>query len=102
MSKENRLDEFDPGRKKKLKENADTRGWDLNQQGEIEKMAKDLLTNKEYRTEFLKNPQFFVEAKTGIKIDEDLMKIVWGSVRKLSNDTGQPRKNEELKGVSLD
>lgn len=102
MSKENRLDEVDLARKKELKENTDARGWDQNQQRKIEEMANNLVKDYKYRVKFLKNPQSFVEAETGIKVDDDLMITVWGSVRKLSNDSGQPRENKELQGISLD
>jgi hypothetical protein len=68
-------------------------------------LREKLLNDYKYRVEFLKNPQSFVEAKTGIKVDDSLMKRVWESVRKLTDDEGQPKLGDregKLRGIILD
>jgi len=80
---------------------ADRSKFNQNQQQKLEEIADKLVEDEKYRVEFLKNPESFIEAEAKIKVDDNLMKIVWESVHKLSDQTGQPRKGR-LQGVTLD
>ncbi len=71
------------------------------QRREIEKVAKRLVEDYDYRYRFLENPKSFVEAEAKMKLDKDLMKTVWVSVRKLTDQNGQPKEGK-LEGITLD